>query len=94
MAGKIKLREREDEYGRTWKFENFSTLEPTEIFWADQYRWLESQGYLLRPRYHPNWIPTWKRTKKYITQCEDSHPLPYSVRALVSRRQGVSLTCH
>ncbi|KAF8508800.1 hypothetical protein JB92DRAFT_2950951 [Gautieria morchelliformis] len=73
MAGAIKLRERENEYRRTWKFDNFSTLEPTEIFWADQYRWLESQGYLLRPRYHPNWIPTWKRTKKYITHCEDSY---------------------
>ncbi|KAF8508794.1 kinase-like domain-containing protein [Gautieria morchelliformis] len=76
MAGAIKLLERENEYRKTWKFD-FATLQPTEIFWADQYRWLESQGYLLRPRYHPNWIPTWKRTKKYVTDCEDSHSLPY-----------------
>ncbi|KAF8500106.1 hypothetical protein JB92DRAFT_897848 [Gautieria morchelliformis] len=92
MAGAIKLLERENEYRRTWNRDSFATLQPTEIFWADQYRWLKSQGYLLRPRYHPNWIPTWKRTKKYVTDCEDSHPLPYGVRALVACQQGMSLT--
>ncbi|KAF8506378.1 kinase-like domain-containing protein [Gautieria morchelliformis] len=76
MAGTIKLQERELEYRRTWKSEKFSTIEPAEIFWAEHYRWLESQGYLLRPRYHPDWIPTWKRTKKYINLCEDSYSLP------------------
>ncbi|KAF8506373.1 hypothetical protein JB92DRAFT_3122141 [Gautieria morchelliformis] len=76
MAGAIKLEERELEYRRTRKFENLSTIEPAEIFWAEHYRWLESQGYLLRPRYHPDWIPTWKRTKKYIYNCKDSKYLP------------------
>lgn len=28
-----------------------------EIFWRDQQVWLQEKGYMLRPRYHPNWIP-------------------------------------
>lgn len=31
-----------------------------EIYWRDHYMWLKEQGYLLRPRYHPEWVASWK----------------------------------
>jgi N-acetylmuramoyl-L-alanine amidase CwlA len=42
------------------------------------------------PRYHPDWIPTWNRTKKYIGHCEDSKTLSAYVSALVSRQMAPS----
>ncbi|KAJ7652049.1 hypothetical protein DFH06DRAFT_540109 [Mycena polygramma] len=30
-----------------------------EHFWIDHQRLLLSRGYLLRPRYHPGWVPPW-----------------------------------
>ncbi|KAI0363711.1 hypothetical protein BV20DRAFT_1039768 [Pilatotrama ljubarskyi] len=31
-----------------------------EVAWRDLYSHLESHGYLLRPRYRPDWQPSWK----------------------------------
>ncbi|KAG0698895.1 hypothetical protein DFH29DRAFT_809763, partial [Suillus ampliporus] len=33
--------------------------------------WLENCGYLLRPRYKPDWIPSWQGTSKSMFACED-----------------------
>lgn len=30
-----------------------------EIEWRDRQVWLESCGYMLRPRFRPGWIPSW-----------------------------------
>ncbi|KAF9004083.1 hypothetical protein BDQ17DRAFT_476393 [Cyathus striatus] len=35
------------------------TLAEQEIFWRDHQRWLEEIGYILRWRYHANWLPSW-----------------------------------
>ncbi|KAF8122885.1 kinase-like domain-containing protein [Boletus edulis] len=35
-------------------------LEDQEIFWRDRYHFLKHKGYILRPRYHPNWQPSWR----------------------------------
>ncbi|CAL1706317.1 unnamed protein product [Somion occarium] len=35
-------------------------LSADEIYWRDHQVWLEAQGYMLRPRYRPNWVPSWK----------------------------------
>ncbi|KAF8119547.1 kinase-like domain-containing protein [Boletus edulis] len=35
-------------------------LENREIFWRDRYHFFKKQGYLLRPRYHPKWQPSWR----------------------------------
>ncbi|KAJ6476541.1 kinase-like domain-containing protein [Mycena vitilis] len=52
-------------------------LLPSELFWRDQYVWLKESGYLLRPRYSPQWSASWKGTDKYPTDCEDGVvPLP------------------
>ncbi len=48
-----------------------SGLFPDEFFWRAHYTWLQDQGYLLRPRYHPNWTPSWHGTKKDADECED-----------------------
>ncbi|KAJ7782445.1 kinase-like domain-containing protein [Mycena maculata] len=43
-----------------------------EQFWHDHFNWLKECGYLLRPRYHPDWVPTWiKDPKKKAMRCED-----------------------
>ncbi len=34
-------------------------LEPDELSWRDRQVYLESRGYLLRPRYRPGWIASW-----------------------------------
>jgi len=34
-------------------------LTAAESFWRDHSSWLEEQGYHLRPRYRPDWKPSW-----------------------------------
>lgn len=43
-----------------------------EIEWRNRYTALASEGYLLRPRYRPNWSPSWRGTNLHPTYCEDS----------------------
>ncbi|ELU36548.1 Pkinase domain-containing protein [Rhizoctonia solani AG-1 IA] len=40
--------------------------------WVSFQPHLLSKGYLLRPRYHPDWIPSWKTTGLRAEYCEDS----------------------
>ena len=46
-------------------------LMPHEVFWRDHQPWLEQKGYMLRPRFHPDWRPSWLNTKKDPLSCED-----------------------
>ncbi|KAJ6594505.1 hypothetical protein B0H19DRAFT_1095819 [Mycena capillaripes] len=50
------------------------TLRPKDIYWRDIQPWLEKQGYMLRARYRPNWVPSWKDTGKYAPDYEDFFP--------------------
>lgn len=43
-----------------------------ETWWRDHQKWLEEQGYMLRPRYRPGWTPSWRATKKLWLTCEDA----------------------
>ncbi|KAJ7167562.1 kinase-like domain-containing protein [Mycena filopes] len=43
-----------------------------ELFWRDLRQWLESRGYMLRPRFRPTWVPSWLSTGKSAMLCEDS----------------------
>lgn len=36
------------------------SLHSGEVFWRDRYNFLESRGYTLRRRYHPDWRPSWE----------------------------------
>jgi len=50
-------------------------LTPSEIYWRDHQPWLASRGYMLRPRYSPDWVPSWQGTDKTWADCEDGHGL-------------------
>ncbi|KAF6758073.1 kinase-like domain-containing protein [Ephemerocybe angulata] len=51
----------------------FAILKHQEAYWRDKYEWLLKLGYQLRPRYRPDWIPSWKLNPNlYIFSCEDS----------------------
>ena len=41
------------------------TLLAHEVFWRDIQVWLTEQGYMLRPRYKPDWKPSWEGTGPY-----------------------------
>jgi hypothetical protein len=47
-------------------------LKPSETWWMEQYDFLESRGYRLRPRYRPGWTPSWRTNGKPKYLCEDS----------------------
>ncbi|KAI0057002.1 hypothetical protein BV25DRAFT_1831644 [Artomyces pyxidatus] len=42
-----------------------------EIRWRDRQVFLESKGYLLRPRLRPGWIPSWLSNGKRWYRCQD-----------------------
>ncbi|KDQ64116.1 hypothetical protein JAAARDRAFT_52110 [Jaapia argillacea MUCL 33604] len=46
-------------------------LDVIEKDWRDQQPFLASRGYLLRPRYHPTWKPSWVGTNLDPHFCED-----------------------
>ncbi|KAJ7127535.1 hypothetical protein C8R43DRAFT_695826 [Mycena crocata] len=46
-------------------------LAPDEIFWRDHQAWLHHCGYRLRPRYMPDWVPSWHSTAKLSLSSED-----------------------
>ncbi|KIP02948.1 hypothetical protein PHLGIDRAFT_111478 [Phlebiopsis gigantea 11061_1 CR5-6] len=51
-------------------------LEDHEVRWRDRQALLESKGYMLRSRLHPEWVPSWTTTPRNPTACEDFEPLP------------------
>ncbi|KAJ7162164.1 hypothetical protein C8R46DRAFT_904157 [Mycena filopes] len=56
---------------------NVRFIRKSEIFWVEHQPWLEEQGYRLRPRYHPDWVPSWiQDPSKVIYKCEDGLTLP------------------
>lgn len=44
-----------------------------EIFWRDHYDWLKEKGYVLSPRYSPQWEPSWINTDKDWSECANSN---------------------
>lgn len=59
-------------------------LDGREIWWKNQYEWLKTRGYTLRPRYAPDWVPSWNKSNKDWFEHEDSRNL--QVVSRVSRR--------
>ncbi|KAJ6602637.1 hypothetical protein DFH09DRAFT_1069021 [Mycena vulgaris] len=43
-----------------------------ENFWVDNQTFLLGRGYQLRPRYHPDWIPSWTVAQNRYNQYEDN----------------------
>lgn len=61
-----------------------------EHFWVKHYTWLEDCGYKLRPRYAPDWIPSWIGTNKLLDLFEDGKTI--FVRAKSFRYQLLYLS--
>jgi len=53
-------------------------LDPREVWWRDRYKQLSNYGYLLRPRYSPQWVPSWKTSNKDWTDSEDGKRLEFA----------------
>jgi len=58
------------------------TLFGSELWWREHYHDIEDQGYVLRPRYHPNWVPSWKKSGKDFFRVEDGQPTLVSVSSI------------
>lgn len=56
----------------------YQHLSDDEIRWRDRQQFLESKGYMLRPRLRPGWTPSWLRNGTYWRRAEDSVRLPVS----------------
>ena len=61
-------------------FSDFPDIEPGgigphEAWWVERQQALEQAGYMLRPRYRPDWKPSWAGTKKYHGRFEDGRHL-------------------
>jgi hypothetical protein len=42
-----------------------------EWWWVERQEELEAAGYMLRPRYHPDWQPSWLKANKFYSDVED-----------------------
>jgi hypothetical protein len=62
------------------EFDNDNTvLSPIEVRWRDRQVFLQSRGYILRPRYRPGWIPSWTVDPSLTPRmCEDYIETPVS----------------
>jgi hypothetical protein len=47
-----------------------------EVFWRDHQSWLKESGYELRPRYQPDWKPSWHASGKSVSASEDGQRAP------------------
>ncbi|KAH7906825.1 hypothetical protein BJ138DRAFT_1071218 [Hygrophoropsis aurantiaca] len=60
-------------------------LAGNEAWWSNHYQWLKDCGYLLRIRYSPQWVPSWKNSKRDWIDCEDSQ-IPWVTHILDATR--------
>ncbi|KAI0637717.1 hypothetical protein C8Q77DRAFT_1047583 [Trametes polyzona] len=67
--------------------DSFARLTDEEIYWKDRQRFLEARGYLLRPRYRPDWVPSWQGTSDVsVLDAEDAYSLPYWTNVMDATR--------
>ncbi|KAF8893552.1 kinase-like domain-containing protein [Infundibulicybe gibba] len=72
----------DEEFGVCWDYMRKGELLPPEYFWRDHADWLKQQGYVLRPRYQPGWVASWKHPRE-IVESEDAgiHMWPWIMDA-------------
>ena len=58
-------------------------LVTTEQWWRDRYDETAEHGYQLRPRYHPNWQPSWLKSGKDFYTVEDGQPTIVRVAVII-----------
>ena len=57
-------------------------LSRIEKQWTNRQKALEEAGYMLRPRYHPEWRPSWINTDKFFLKVEDGRAQAVSIKFL------------
>lgn len=57
-------------------------LSRIEKQWTNRQKALEEAGYMLRPRYHPEWQPSWSNTDKFFLDAEDGQAQAVSIKLL------------
>ncbi|KAH9971368.1 hypothetical protein BGW80DRAFT_1322100 [Lactifluus volemus] len=65
---------RSDPYYNEPRDRQAGTLVMTERWWRDHYNAISELGYKLRPRYHPQWQPSWVNLGKDFFSVEDGQP--------------------
>ncbi|EMD34374.1 hypothetical protein CERSUDRAFT_97636 [Gelatoporia subvermispora B] len=76
----------EDDYSLENLDEVCGTLYESEERWRDRQKFLESMGYMLRPRLRPGWVPSWKGTDISPLDCEDEIETPDRDHLVDARR--------
>ncbi|KAH9918119.1 uncharacterized protein B0H18DRAFT_680318 [Fomitopsis serialis] len=66
--------------------DTFARLNEWECRWRDRQQFLESRGYMLRPRYQPDWIPSWRVNKESAIWCEDAIRAPLREHLIDAKR--------
>lgn len=69
------LSERELEVWGTTTHIRPEELDPREVWWRNHYQQLNIRGYRLRPRYSPEWVPSWTTLNINWEDCEDGKRL-------------------
>ncbi|OJT09381.1 hypothetical protein TRAPUB_14163 [Trametes pubescens] len=65
----------------------FCRLSTEELYWRDHQEFLESRGYMLRPRYNRGWIPSWRgKPKGTMYKAEDGYRLPFRTSVIDATR--------
>ncbi|KAL1937550.1 hypothetical protein VTO73DRAFT_13045 [Trametes versicolor] len=67
--------------------DSFASLTDEEVYWRDRQRFLESQGYMLRPRYRPDWTPSWRgKPPDAVLDAEDAFALKLRISVMDATR--------
>ena len=59
----------EDSYAKI--ADKASKLSAKEAVWRDRQLFLEQRGYMLRPRFRPGWVPSWKGNTRLVYTADD-----------------------
>lgn len=60
-----------------------AVLNQHEAAWRDKQAFLESKGYMLRDRYHPQWVPPWTEPEnEYVDPERFESYIPLPVRSV------------
>ncbi|KAI0334855.1 hypothetical protein GY45DRAFT_1242123 [Cubamyces sp. BRFM 1775] len=67
----------------------FARLNEQEIQWRERQEFLQSRGYLLRPRYHRDWVPSWRgKSPDAVIDAEDGFQLPFRTNVIDATRES------
>ncbi|EIW87274.1 hypothetical protein CONPUDRAFT_44705 [Coniophora puteana RWD-64-598 SS2] len=73
--------------------EKNTVLTDDERWWADHYEFLADNGYTLRPRYAPKWVPSWEGSTTEWYNAEDGQPAIVPHRTMDATNQDGKPVC-